>query len=294
MAQQNQVARRAIEILDGYTYLGVTGLTISALSVTLERESSGTLVAATETVTLAEIGGGLYWLEFTPENVGLYRLTYVATDTDAHVVNPKDGFQVEVLSSAGAAGPYLCTLADVKEALDIDVAVHDDLLNTLIRDVTALAETYCRRPLIYNASVTEFGDGRNHGVYQVRRWPIETVASVHTSTDLPRVYGTDELWVADEDYIVEESSGRIVSTNGSFPRGPKTVQVIYAGGYNPVPEDLKRAAIEIIAVKWQKGIHKHYHITSTGGNEASITGIRFDDIPHQAREILELYSERGL
>lgn len=41
----------------------------------LHRESSGTMVAASETVTLTEIGStGHYYISFTPENTGAYRL----------------------------------------------------------------------------------------------------------------------------------------------------------------------------------------------------------------------------
>ncbi len=297
--QLNQQVRHVFKVVDIVGAV-VTGLVTGNFTLTLQRESSGSLVSASETVSVTEIGSGLYWVDYTPTaDVGVYYLT-IAHAT--HIVDPAS-FQDDVESGfAASSGPYLTTRENVRKATnkkaadDTYTTAHDDdgRIDMLLAAVTDFAQTYCARDF-FSATVTEYPlvagarcDVLNLGVY-----PVTSVTTVHVSTDLPRSYGADELLTADEDYILLESSGALHRVDGgTWPTGPKTVKVVYVSGYATIPADLEWAAIETIAFSLEKAKAKQYHLTSDSMGEGSTSGYRFD-IPDTARRVFDLYRDRS-
>lgn len=93
-------------VVDGYTVLDVndaalTGVTSPAgITLTLQRQSGSTMIAASETVSWAEIGvTGRYYFSFTPQNSGLYILW--TEELHASSALRKKEFRYEVVA-AGA------------------------------------------------------------------------------------------------------------------------------------------------------------------------------------------------
>lgn len=183
----------------------------------------------------------------------------------------------------------ITTLAAVKSAFDIDGDAQDARISALISSVQALVE---RRfgLTIDSGSGSDDYNGSGTDVLLLRRVPLVAVTTVHSSTDLPRVYDATTLLTANEDYIVDLDNAILYRTDGlAFPRGAKTVRVANSFGYASIPADLERAAMETINVKLQKAIDKLYHLTSESRGEGSIAGIRWEDVPPDARDVFESY-----
>lgn len=284
----NTEARFVIEVR-GLSGSLITGLVTANFTFDLRRESGGSLVASGETVTIQEIGTGLYWVKLTPASASeRYRLV-VAEGAFADSASGIHEFQFEVESGfAPVGGPYLSTRDSVKTALGITGNAEDARIDALLVSVTVFAETYCGRQF-FDATYTWFAPVRNTGISELRppNTPVAAVTSIHVSTSIPRVYGSAELLVADTDYIVD--GDEIHRIGACWPAGIRTVRVVYDGGYAVIPSDLQRAAEEIIAAKLFKARDHQYHFTSFTRDDGGLAGIRFDDMPDNARMVLDFY-----
>lgn len=183
----------------------------------------------------------------------------------------------------------ITTAAKVKTAFDIDSTADDTRLADLISAVETMIEKRFGLT-IAAASSSEDYNGNGTSVLVLRRFPTVSIADVWVSTDLPRVFDATTVLTADEDYILDADFGVLHRTDGLvFPRGPKTVRVSSSYGFSSVPADLERAAIETIGSKLFKSKDKLYHLTSESRGDGSITGIRWEDVPPDAKEVFESY-----
>ncbi len=74
------------------------------------------------------------------------------------------------------ASPYdLTDLADLKSWLDVQSDDDDDLLGTLITQVSRAILTYCDRPSILPALYNETRDGGNEEALVLRQWPVTAI-----------------------------------------------------------------------------------------------------------------------
>lgn len=190
----------------------------------------------------------------------------------------------------------LVTLATVQTELAIEDGGDDARINKLIPAVSRDVEDYCKRELKTATGLVEVLDGSGLDSIAVRRPPINTLTSVHMTTAVPRVFDADHLIDADK-YEFDADAGIVWLIDGRwFLEGRNSVRVEYDGGLwsttSEVPEDVQRAVVEIIQVKLSKGKEKQYHLTSEGREGGSLGGIRFDDIPDHAREVLDRYRLR--
>ncbi len=190
-------------------------------------------------------------------------------------------------------------LADVKTQLNITAAGDDAHLALLIPAISQQIESMMGRPYFLNGGdVTEYPRVRaseSHRLFLLR-WPIESgkPTSVHVSLALPRVYDATTLLVEGEDYMVDEDEGVLERMGSFWPRAAKAVQVIYDGGIinqAAVPKDLAQAATIMISAALQKGKDRIYHATQERLGDGELRGIRFDDVPQTAREIIRAYRE---
>jgi hypothetical protein len=75
-----------------------------------------------------------------------------------------------------------------------------------------------------------------------------------------------------------------------FGASPKVAKLVYTGGYATVPDDLERAAQEVIGVKLMKATKGGlYHFTAQSVDDGSQQGIRFEDITPNALAVLDTY-----
>jgi hypothetical protein len=111
-------------LVDGWTILDLTtgspktGMTAPAdVTLTLQRESSGTIIAASETVTMTEIGvTGRYYFSFTPANSGLYIL--YGLETNVTTYQRAFEFRYDVVSAGATFSPSysnaFCAESDIE------------------------------------------------------------------------------------------------------------------------------------------------------------------------------------
>ena len=193
--------------------------------------------------------------------------------------------------------PDFAVLADVKTAMGIDETGDDSNITALIPQVTALIETMLERPYFDDTNAqTEFPEvktGYSQAIF-TDLWPINSITSLHESNAVPRVYGADELLVDGTDYLVDDPRGIIYRVGGNWKWGLKTIQLIYKGGTTAanVDKGLVRAAEMIIMAMLQKGKGRLYHATGDRIGDGEIRGVRFDDVPDTARELIMAHKER--
>lgn len=271
----------------------VTGLADGAFTKTLRRrDSAGTYVSASETVTVVEKTGGDYEASFVPVNSQLYVLDITHA---THFVSQRDTeFQV-LAGFVGSGGPYLTTRANVKTALKIDGTDDDARIDALVAQVTDEWQTYCGRVFAQD-TLTEYPDVLGNPLRAVflARPPVASITSIHISTALPRVYDSTTLLVEGTDFEVDSNTGIVEFATSRSVNGlsRKMVRAIYLGGYATVPGDVERAVIEVIAAKLAKGRDQQYHLTSKAAGDGSLSGIRFDDWTDDAMRVMDKYRIR--
>ncbi|MEE8473562.1 MAG: hypothetical protein V3S82_10385 [Dehalococcoidia bacterium] len=189
--------------------------------------------------------------------------------------------------------------ADVKTLLNITSTGDDAHIDLLIPQVTAQIESMLGRPYFLNGGdVTEYPRVRasqSHRLFLLR-WPIEGVkpTSVHVSLDVPRVYDATTLLVKGEEYMIDPEEGVLVRIGAFWPQAINAIQVIYDGGITDqttASKDLVRAGTIMIAAMLQKGKDRLYHATQERLGDAELRGVRFDDVPQTAREIIRAHRE---
>jgi len=294
----NSEVQRIFRVSD-LTGAAVSGLTSAAFTLSLRRKSGATLVATSETVGVTSIGGGEYWIFYTPTVAAtLYVLTVTAISTDYLVSAPPEGYQDDIEAVAAVtAGPYLTTRDRLKAAFDFKQDIHDARIDQLLPQVTDLFQTYCDRQF-FSALVTEYPTPLSNCVRLLLagRPPITAVTSMHLSSAIPRVYSAAELLVEGTDFFVSEDGQWIELVTPRSIYGPvtKVAKLVYTGGYASVPGDLERAAQEVIGVKVLKGAGKLYHFLSESVGEGSMQGLRWDDVTPNALAVMDSYRLRAI
>lgn len=145
----------------------------------------------------------------------------------------------------------LVSLDEAKSALGIDDSSQDAAVESLVDQASALAENdYCRRPLkqrtLTNLRVA--GPCQSRTLYP-EAWPIDVAGTVAVA-----VNGTAQtLWKSESDgdpdlKDVQVYEDHFYRPHGWYPTGQteRNVVLTYDGGYDPVPEDLKVAVLELI------------------------------------------------
>lgn len=191
----------------------------------------------------------------------------------------------------------LITLDDLKQLSkgDFSNSQFDYLLgNIIIPAVTTLFAQYCNRPDWDSAVRTEyFSPVALQRRLIVASPPIAASPAVQLWQSLgsPRVYGSDELMINGEDYFVYEDSG-LIEHSYYFFSGPKSVKVIYTGGYLTadgvgIPGDLRLAAIAQTKILFDR--REELGVSSRSQEGGSITMLSVLTLPRQVTMMLDPY-----
>lgn len=103
----------------------------------------------------------------------------------------------------------------------------------------ALCETYCDRKLEKATDTEELWPAR--GSLLVRRYPIESVTSITDAS------GTV---LESSAYQVIDLAGIIVRAGAMMGGGGAPLEVVYVGGYEPLPKDLEFAVLAAFDAVW--------------------------------------------
>lgn len=197
---------------------------------------------AAETVTITEVGLGVYKATFTTTKSSDAGITYLL-DIQCPV-NITDGallswtIQSFQRLAANVVGGYLTTLELVRELLglaDTDTS-GDPLIVNMIARVSAMIEGRLSRRIL-QASYQEIRDGNGTPLVFLLRPPVASISAIYS--DLLQTWDSTTLIDA-ADYSFDPTNGRVYLRNGGwFAEGFQNVRVDYVGGYSVVPPDVE-------------------------------------------------------
>ena len=291
----------------------VTGLTGANFTTTLQRWNGSALVADADAVTITEVDAsgdpGRYRASYTPQTeTGLHLLTVLELATIPNSLERTHEFQDIVFDTGGGGsgvggqtGPYLTTRERFRTAMDIkgpDSAGSndpdydqpgdlDELIDLLLPAVTALFQGYTQQGIVQEVTTT-ITNGRGRPCLVLPKQPVQAVLNVWESVSIPRVYGADELLTEGSDYLLDEN-GILHRLAGRWPAVVSTVKVQYISGYETIPADIERAAMEVMQVKLDKGKDHLYHRKSESAGEGQAVFLDTSDLTPSAMKALAPY-----
>ena len=162
----------------------------------------------------------------------------------------------------------------VPQAANVDAEV----LSDAIEEAQSLADGACKHTL-ESASYTDYYDiGSAQGVVSLRQFPV---------TGTPVVLAGGVTLVADVGYALDTASGIL---SGTFPAGPRNLQVIYTAGYTQAtcPAGLRRVLCQIVG--WLLETSGNTGATSEGQDGYNVTyeALR-DGLPESLWNALQLW-----
>ena len=120
---------------------------------------------------------------------------------------------------------------------------YDDLLAELIDDVAGRINSRLPHVDLRQNQYTEYHRGGTAVIVLDRR-PLISVTSVHDDT--AHEFGSDVL-VASTDYFTGDPGRAIIrKKSGTFQRGDSNLKVIYDAGFEFIPPDVRRLAVELV------------------------------------------------
>lgn len=184
-------------------------------------------------------------------------------------------------------GLNLITKAEYKAYVGINSTNSDAEIDSLIPKVSELVKSYCRRTFIdhYNDEKIELFIGGDR--LYLKEFPVDKVLLLEYSSDYGQNY--QELteftdWVLDvnEDAIVP------LNTQKTFSEAINGYKVMYTGGYETVPQDLKLAVMDLVTYyrKNEGAIHNTKTPTS---NSMQVEYITSTNLPAHIKRVLDLY-----
>lgn len=184
-------------------------------------------------------------------------------------------------------GADLVTLAEYKAYAGISSPTLDAQINILIPAVSSLVKEYCRRSFVDYVTTPKIEKFKGGSELSLSEYPTINVISVEQSSDYGQTYTalteyTD--WVLDtEDYTIVPGS-----TSPGFIYAPNAYKVTYTAGFQPVPEDIKIACLDIIMYYLKNDGAVHNSRLPTGAT-LQIQYVMSTAFPSHIQRILELY-----
>lgn len=188
----------------------------------------------------------------------------------------------------------LTTLTEVKDYLGLSASTdHDTKLEMLINAASRMVASFCGREFVSQAYAGEFYDGTGTPELVLNQRPVISVTSIYEDSD--REFESDDLLVAEDDYVVDLMAGVVTRTTTSllldeessdavWTNGFQTIKVTYVAGYATVPFDVQQACVELTA-------HYFNNRGRLGLNSMSLGGLSIsfgqEGIPKYIQTVLE-------
>lgn len=182
-------------------------------------------------------------------------------------------------------GCNLVTLSEYKAYAEIKSTNSDVLINILIPRISQFIKNYCRRTFLdytYDSKVEVFNGGDEYIMLEEN--PIINISSVEWSSDFGQTYTplTEfTQWVLDGELI------RPITTD-IFQEQLLGYRVTYTGGFDPLPEDLKQATMDLITY-YRKNDGNVNSTKFTNTTNMQIEYISDAALPAYIRRILDFY-----
>lgn len=196
----------------------------------------------------------------------------------------------------------LITLQQYKDFMGLTGVQQDARINVIIDSISQLVKNYCGTDIIdhYSSAKTEYFDIHDNSTTKVMlgEGPINTVTSVSERATQADSYITLIKDNSDSsgkyEYVVDTLTDSIVRTNDSsdvpFPKGRKSVKVVYTAGYSTTPDDLKLAVFDL--VKYYLKDESRERMTIAGAtveNPGSSSQAGNPGFPDHIKRVLDMY-----
>jgi hypothetical protein len=225
----------------------------------------------------------------TPDTTGVYHYDYQTVQPGRHSVrwlgtgaNP--GAHADVFDVRPASPPYLVSLSDAKQQLNMKATGDDEELRKVVESATAAVERHLdmaviRRTVVEKRNLGNPGVSRNPGVLQtftVTKKPVISLTSV-VAADGGLTWNVANMRATD--------AGVVEVLNGAVVWGP--VVLTYVAGLAEIPANYTEAAEIIIQHLWdtQRGSKGGAHVGGLDTPGAGFTSFGFA-IPNRAMELL--------
>jgi hypothetical protein len=181
----------------------------------------------------------------------------------------------------------IVTLAEYKVYASITSINQDAAINQLIPTVTKYIQNYCNRVFVdyYSTPKVEVFTGGT-SIYFPKEFPLVSIISLEQSFDNGQTYST---LVNYNDFVVDlEASGIVPVQNDFFDWYLNGYKLTYTSGYATYPEDLKIAAMDLIAYYMKSDMAVKSNRTP-GSNASQVEYIMNSGLPSHIRRILDSY-----
>ena len=196
----------------------------------------------------------------------------------------------------------LVTLQQYKDFAGLQGVQNDARINTIIDQVSQLVKSYCSSTIIDYAATnkTEFFTVKDDLVDTIilEESPIIAVVSVEERTGQADPYVTliteNSNNSGKYEYVVNDDSDSITRTSGSgnksWPKGPKSVKVVYKAGYVSTPDDLKLAVFDLIKYYLKDERKERMSIAGATVENAVSSSLKGNiGFPDHIKRILDMY-----
>jgi hypothetical protein len=164
----------------------------------------------------------------------------------------------------------LTTLPRVKEWLSVTTATNDALLARLISAASDYIETYLSRNISLTA-YQSYRDGTGGRRLMFRNYPVVSLVklSIDGQDIPPSVKGAPG-------YVFTETSVSLVG-GYVFTQGASNVYLEYSAGYNPIPNEIEQACIDLVALRYRERDHVGITSKSLAGESVAYSTREFSD-----------------
>ena len=196
----------------------------------------------------------------------------------------------------------LITLQQYKDFAGLTGVTMDARINVIIDSVSELVKNYCGTSFVddYSSNKTEYFDIHDSETTRVMldEGPINTVSSVSERESQADAYVTLITENSDSsgkyEYIVDTMTDSIIRTNEnvdkSFPKGRKSVKVVYTAGYSSCPEDLKLALFDLVKYYLKDERKERMQIAGAMIENPVSTSIKNNaGFPDHIKRVLDMY-----
>ena len=196
----------------------------------------------------------------------------------------------------------LVTLQQYKDFAGLQGVQNDARINVLIDNVSQLVKSYCGTTIVDYASSakTEYFSIKDSIVDTIilEESPVIAVTSVAERDSQADAYVTLIKENSDNsgkyEYVINDDSDSITRTSSNstryWPKGQKSVKVIYTAGYTSCPDDLKLAVFDLIKYYLKDERKERMQVSGSmveNPISTSLSGnIRF---PDHIKRILDMY-----
>jgi hypothetical protein len=181
----------------------------------------------------------------------------------------------------------LITVSEYKDYKSIKGDSDDSTITSLLPSISELVKNYCGRTFVdyVDTAKTQYDNGGTDCVF-LDEYPIISITSVNESSDN---HATQQLLVEDQQDIygiyVDYAEGTIQTVDGSnFTTAFHALEIIYTGGYEEVPEDLKLACFHLVDY-----FRKEQFTMKKIQGASTVERIESDDLPGHIKRTLDSY-----